>query len=500
MLRALSQERIPFLSNTTIPLIAFLLTLLYGFGLIALLFVIKLPFLYIFLFALALPFAVLYLLLPLNYSATLFLIFMILNHYYISVRIFPVAGMEIHPREIMMFMLIGNFFVNLILERIYWRWSILTYFILLYLLFFVYIATIGFLSGYHWQRVVAETRFPFFFTSALIFPHAWKSLASLKKTINIIFILTVCIAIVTCLLFIYVFLTGNVMRFQNYLGEFVPAQMGPFRLQEVRLNGHMFFEIFFIIFLSQFFYHKEYREKLKAIFWLLFFIPPLFILMMKTALVSVFFGCVLVVIIYLPSRLRPLAFVLFALCIALAFFSLVLLFHLDILSWTNSSLGISLQARLVEITGALENFMKSPLLGTGMGSQFEGMGLASNFWQDLYALATYQTLHNLWVYWLFKGGIIGFSIITIALVGILFTSGYLVIVRYSGKDKGFWIGYWCALVSQVIVMSLAFPRLSYPIGQVYLAFSVAVFIILQDHIASSNVRNKVTNVSRPPAK
>ncbi len=490
MLKVLSQERSLFLSHTIIPIMAFLLTLLYGFGLIALLFIIKLPFLQIFFLGLAIPFAVLYLLLPLHYSATIFIIFMMLNHYYISVRIFPIAGMEIHPREIMMFMFLGNFFMNLILERICWRWSILLYFIVLYILFFVYIATIGFLSGYHWQRVVAETRFPFFFTSALIFPHAWKSLASLKKTINIIFILTVLIAIATYFLFIYVFLTGNVMRFQNYLGEFVPAQIGPFRLQEVRFNGHMFFEIFFIIFLSQFFYHKKYKEKIKDLFWLLFFIPPLFILMMKTALVSVFFGCVLVVIIYLPSRLRPLAFVLFTLCAALSFFSLVLLFHLDILSWTNSSLGISLQARLVEITGALESFMKSPILGTGMGSQFEGIGLASNFWQDLYALATYQTLHNLWVYWLFKGGIIGFCIIAIALTGILLTSGYLVIVRFSGQNKGFWIGYWCALVSQVVVMSLAFPRLSYPIGQVYLAFSVSLFIILQHEISPFDTEQK----------
>ncbi|MGC9054367.1 MAG: hypothetical protein ACP5KS_10830, partial [Candidatus Hydrogenedens sp.] len=133
--------------------------------------------------------------------------------------------------------------------------------------------------------------------------------------------------------------------------------------------------------------------------------------------------------------------------------------------------------------GALENFKKSPLLGTGMGSQFEGMGLASNFWQDLYALSTYQTLHNLWVYWLFKGGIIGFCIMLFALVGIMLRSGYLVNVEYQGEDKGFWIGYWCALVSQIVVMSLAFPRLSYPIGQVYLAFSLAIFIILQDEIS-----------------
>ncbi|MGC8845667.1 MAG: O-antigen ligase family protein [Candidatus Hydrogenedens sp.] len=472
-----------FLTKTSLPIVVFLCTLLYGLGLIFLLFIIKLPFLYVLLLGLSAPLAVLYFLLPLNYSATIFLVFMMLNHYYISIRIFPVAGMELHPREIMMFMFLGNFFVNLVLERVYWRWSIFLYFALLYLMFFVYIATIGFVSGHNWQRVIAETRFPFFFLSAIIFPHAWKSLTSLKKTINIIFILTVLLGIATCVIFIYVFFTGKVLRFQNYLGEFVPAKIGPFRLQEVRLNGHMFFEIFFIIFLSQFFYQKEYKEKLKALILVAFFTLPLFILMMKTALVSVFFGSVLVLIIYLPSRLRPLAFVMFMLCLTVIFFTLVLLFHLDILSWTNSDLGISLQARLVEVTGALENFKKSPLLGTGMGSQFEGMGLASNFWQDLYALSTYQTLHNLWVYWLFKGGIIGFCIMLFALVGIMLRSGYLVNVEYQGEDKGFWIGYWCALVSQIVVMSLAFPRLSYPIGQVYLAFSLAIFIILQDEIS-----------------
>jgi len=183
---------------------------------------------------------------------------------------------------------------------------------------------------------------------------------------------------------------------------------------------------------------------------------------------------------------------MFTLCLAIVFFTLVLLFHLDILSWTNSELGISIQSRLVEITGALENLKESPLLGTGMGSQFEGIGLASNFWQDLYALSTIQTLHNLWVYWLFKGGIIGFCIIVFALAGIIFLSGYLVNIRYQGNDKGFWVGYWCALVAQVVVMSLAFPRLSYPIGQVYLAFSVAIFIILEDEIFSSDKKVKLS--------
>lgn len=492
MQKVLSQEANLFLTKFPLPIIAFLCTILYGLGLIFLLFVLKYPFLYVLLLGLAVPFAILYLLLPLNYSATIFLVFMMLNHYYISIKVFPLAWMEIHPREIMMFMFLGNFFVNLILERIYWRWSVLLYFVLLYLLFFVYIATIGFISGNHWQRVIAETRFPFFFLSALIFPHAWKSLASLKKTVNIIFILTVILGIATCAIFIYVFLTGKILRFQNYLGEFVPAKIGPLRLQEVRLNGHMFFEIFFIIFLSQFFYHKKYKEKLKALMFLVFFVPPLFILMMKTALVSVFFGSVLVVILYLPSRLRPFMFIMFTLFLAVVFFTLVLLFHLDILSWTNSDLGISIQARLVEVTGALENFKKSPLLGTGMGSQFEGMGLASNFWQDLYALSTYQTLHNLWVYWLFKGGIIGFCIIIFALAGIIFFSGYLVNIRYQRDDKGFWIGYWCALVAQVVVMSLAFPRLSYPIGQVYLAFSVAIFIILEDEIFSTDNKTELS--------
>jgi len=480
--KVLEQPKNLFLSNSSIPIFAFLITFLYGIGLIFLLFFIKLPLTQVLFFGLGAPFAVLYLLLPLNYSATIFLVFMMLNHYYISIKIFPVAGMEIHPREIMLFMFLGNFFVNLILERVYWRWTIYSYFALLYLLFFVYIATVGFLSGYHWQRVVAETRFPFFFVSALIFPHVWKSLSSLKKTIDIIFILTVILGIVTCAIFIYVLLTGKILRFQNFLGEFVPAKLGPLKLQEVRLNGHMFFEIFFIIFLSQFFYHKDYKKKKKSLLIVLFFIPPLLILIMKTALVSVFFGSVLVFIIYLPSKIRPLAFILFVLCVVTVLFSSVLLFHLDILSWTNSRLGISLQARLVEITGALEIFMKSPLFGSGMGSQFEGMGLASNFWQDLYTLATYQTLHNLWVYWLFKGGILGFTFIAIALMGIVCAGGYLVIVRYTGKDKGFWIGYWCALTAQIVVMSLAFPRLSYPIGQVYLSLSVAVMSILEETI------------------
>jgi len=477
----LSKKSIP------IPLLAFVFTLLYGFVLIALFFVIKLPFLYVVAFGVAFAFAALYLLLPLNYSATLFFIFMLLNHYYISPIVFPVAGLVVHPRELMLLLFVGNFFVNLVFGRVYWRKSVFLYFILLYLLFFVYIATIGFLSGYDWHRIVAETRFPVFFVSALIFPFAWESLSSLKKTLDIILIVSVIVALATCALFLYVLITKRMWRFQNFLGEFVPSIVGPFRLQEVRFNGHMFFEIWFIIFLSLFFYYKGYKKKILALFMALFFIPPLLILMMKTATITVFFGSLLVVILYLPSRLRPLAIIFFVLCVVATLFTLILLFHTGVLSWTNSQLGISLQARLVEITGALDNFMKSPILGMGMGSQFEGLGLATNFWQSLYAMATYQTLHNLWVYWLFKGGIVGCSIIIIALLGILAVSGYLVNIRYDGPDKGYWIGYWCALSAQIIVMSLAFPRLSYPIGQVYLSFSIAVFIILEDEIKKKSI-------------
>ncbi|HOV33335.1 MAG TPA: O-antigen ligase family protein [Candidatus Hydrogenedens sp.] len=490
----LSKKSIP------IPLLAFVFTLLYGFALITLFFIIKLPFLYVVVFGVAFTFAGLYLLLPLNYSASLFFIFTLLNHYYISPVVFPVAGLVVHPREVMLLLFVGNFFVNLIFGRVYWRKSVFLYFILLYLLFFIYIATIGFLSGYDWHRVVAETRFPVFFISALIFPFAWESLASLRKTMDILLIITITIALATCALFLYLFVTGKVLRVQNFLGEFIPSIVGPFRLQEVRFNGHMFFEIWFIVFLSLFFYYKDYKKKLLALLMVLFFIIPLFILMMKTAIVTVFFGSLLVVILYLPSKLRPLAIIGFILCVVVSLFTLIFLFHVGILSWTNSQLGISLQARLVEITGALDNFMKSPIFGTGMGSQFEGLGLASNFWKDLYAMATYQTLHNLWVYWLFKGGIVGFSIIAISLLGILAVSGYLVNIRYDGADKGYWVGYWCALVSQIIVMSLTFPRLSYPIGQVYLSFSIAVFIILEDEIKKKmNISTTAENKALSPS-
>ncbi|MCA1901786.1 MAG: O-antigen ligase family protein [Candidatus Hydrogenedens sp.] len=475
----MSKNNVFFFST---PVLVFILTLAYGFALLALLFVVKLPFLYILAFGLVFPFAILYLLLPLNYSATIFLLFIFLNHYYISPIIFPVIGLEIHPREIMLFMFVANFFVNLTIERVYWRWSLFLYFVVLYLLFFVYTATLGFLSGYDWHRVVAETRFPVFAITAFIFSYAWKSLHSLKKTINILFILSVVIAIATYGLFIYVLITGKTLRFQNFMGEFVPAKIGSLRLQEVRFNGHMLFDLWFVVFLSQFFYFKEWKKKIISAVVILFFIPPLLILMMNTALLTVFFASVIVIIIYLPSRLRLFASVLFVLAVFAVFFSLMLLFHMEILSWTNSELGISIQSRLVEITGAFENFMESPLLGKGLGSQFVGMGLASNFWQDLYALATFQTLHNLWMYWLFKGGIVGFSIIVIALAGILTKSGYLINILWTDKDKGFWVGYWACLVSQVVVMSLAFPRLSYPVGQVYLSFSIGIFTILEDEL------------------
>ncbi len=478
--------------NSLLPYAIFSLVLLYGLSLIFLFLVIKLPFILGLAFGLAFPIGVLYLLLPLKYSATIFLVFMMLSHYYLSPFIFPIAGIELHPRELMNFAFIANFCVNIAFGRVYWRKSIFLFFAWLYFLFFIYCALVGFLYGHHWQRVVAESRFPLFFLSAFLLPHCWKNLEELKQTLKVMLGVSLIVVVATYALFFYPLVTGRFLRTQNFLGEFIPYKIGSLRLQEVRFNGHMYFEFWYGIFLSAFFMKKDYVEKIKALTFALIFLLAILILIMNTALLSVFVISSIILIAYLPSRLRLFSGLIFSLILLSFFLTLAYLFYSGVLSWTNSRLGISLQARLVEVSGALDNFMESPLFGKGFGSMFVGLGLASNFAKDLYAQATFQTLHNLWMSWLFKGGIIGMIIILFAFAGVFIKSGFLVFgkIQRLAEDSHCWIGWWSVLVSQVLIVSLAFPRLSYPIGQVFFAFSIACFIILENEYTIDKLSEK----------
>ncbi|MCX8064753.1 MAG: hypothetical protein N3G21_06225 [Candidatus Hydrogenedentes bacterium] len=477
-------------------LIVFFFVLAYGLGISALLLIIKLPFTIIFSLGIAIPIAILYLLLPLNYSATIFLIFMMLSHYYLSPIIFPVAGMELHPRELMNLAFISNFLVNVVFGRVYWRKSIFLIFAWLYFLFFIYCAVIGFLFGHHWQRVVAEIRFPLFFLSSFILPHCWKDLEQLKLTLRVMLGVSLIVVLMSYALFLYPLVTGRYFRVQNFLGEFLPYKVGPFRLQEVRFNGHMYFELWYGIFLSSFFAKEKWREKIKSLLLVIIFLFAILILKMNTALVSVFMISGIIIIAYLPSRLRLFFGLIFTFLILSFFLTLAYLFYSEILSWTNSRLGISLQARLVEVTGALQNFMESPLLGKGFGSMFVGLGLASNFARDLYAQATFQTLHNLWFYWLFKGGIIGMILIFSAFLGLFLKSAFLIFGKGEKlrEDAYYWIGWWSVWISQILIISLAFPRISYPIGQVFFALSIACFIVLEGESEKTPVLDKPSNV------
>lgn len=469
------------LSPTVIPLVVFVLVLFYGLGLTVALFILKLPLRFILFLGLVFPFGLLYLLLPLNYSATLYLLFMMVSHYYISPVIFPIAGVELHPREIVNFAFIANFLVNTVFGRVYWRKSMFLIFAWIYFFFFVYCAVIGFLQGHHWQRVIAETRFPMFFLSAFLLPHCWRDIEQFKSTLKLMFCISLLVVIATYGVFIYPLVTGKYLRVQNFLGEFVPYKIGSIRLQEVRFNGHMYFELWYGIYLSAFLAKKGWKQKLENILFVIVFFIAILMLKMNTALLSVFMISGIIVIAYMPPRLRLFSGLIFSLLILTFFLTLAYLFYADILSWTNSKLGISLQARLVEITGAIENFMESPLIGKGFGSMFVGLGLASNFAQDLYAQATFQTLHNLWFYWLFKGGIVGIILIIGAFMGIFLKSAVLIFGKVATlrDDSYYWIGWWSVLVSQVLIISLAFPRISYPIGQVFFALSLACFIVLE---------------------
>lgn len=404
-----------------------------------------------------------------------FLVYMAASHMYRSFAVFPFGGVEWHPRELLLFLLLAHAAGKVAWGRAHLRPDIMHYFFFLYVVFFIMIAGRGLLLYPETADVIAECRYPVFLGAYFAFVLCGHGMADLRFYTRIIVALAALIATLSLAYFGYTFFTG-VINVQNWLGEFVPRIVGPWLLQSVRPNGHIFFEVSVVVMTSMLFCTEVSRLRRAAYALLIaLFLSALAIMMMRTAYVSLFLSLAVLVTLHLPREARAWA------CImgigaggALAlFFGLHLHETLD--QWI-PGLEASLRGRFVEIEGALHMFRREPLLGAGMGSKFTGMGFVSQTSLVSVAQADYQTVHNVWMYYLYKGGMVGVLFVVLGLGGIALRAHTIIERLPSLKDQFFMKGLLAAYGGQLIA-SLAMPRLTYPIGGVFLSMIAAAFVM-----------------------
>ncbi|HNR32677.1 MAG TPA: O-antigen ligase family protein [Candidatus Hydrogenedentes bacterium] len=408
---------------------------------------------------------------------SLFLAKMILGHLFLSMYIFPFAGVEWHPREFWLFLLLAHGAVKLITGRAAIRPDLTHYFFYLYCFYFVFIAAVGLWRQPNMTEIIKECRFPIFLSTYLVFATCVKDRRELRRYARALLALTTLIALGACAFFAYTFVTGNVINTQNVYGEYVRRQIGPRLLQSVRPNGHLFYEVCFVV-IAALFFCRETTRRVKALYLLLLgvFGCAIVITMMRTAYVALACSLAILVFISLPRGMRWLLVFVGVLGVVLVALALGAQLY-ESTAQQLPDLEVSLKARVEEMRGAWDTFLRHPLTGAGMGSSFEGMGWVAKQSTIAYGQTTYQTVHNVWMYYLFKGGIVGMALVLAGLGGIL-ARAYLTIERIQdARDRCLLRGLVAATAGQ-LVASLAMPRLTYPIGAVFLAMMTCAFFLL----------------------
>ncbi len=287
------------------------------------------------------------------------------------------------------------------------------------------------------------------------------------------------------------------MSVQNSLGEYVQRLVGPFLLQSVRPNGHMYFEVSVIVLVSYWLSPAAtWRKRLLILPLLGIRLFAIAITMMRTAYISLFVSMAVLVVLFLPRELQIIAAFLTLIAVAVGIAAMSVGLH-EVVTQAIPGLEISIRARVVEIKGAMRLFLRSPLMGAGMGSSFTGISYVAKTTQFSYTQVAYQTVHNVWMYYLFKGGLVGMVLVALGLGGII-GRGYLITQRIPDlRDRYLMRGLLAALIGQLIA-SLAMPRLTYPKGAVFLAMAAAAFVVMQRHYFGGPAPR--TGLGHPPER
>ncbi len=428
--------------------------------------------------ALAIAFGLLFAFGPSRFPLVIFVGYMAAAHQYRSLVTKQFGGIEWHPREVLLFMLLFHFGAKLLQGKASWRHDLTDIPMILYGAFFLDIAVCGLLREADLHRWIAECRYPIFLCSYIAFASLIRDKRMLYQGLWFLFALGTAIACLALAFFCYTFVTRHVVNTQNAFGEYVPRQLGPLLVQSVRPNGHMLFEIALTVLASLFFCPTLTRvQRFGCVLGIGLFGAAIAIGMMRTAYVAVALSLALTGFFLIPSqatRRSLLAVTLIGGTVAALFSAATFYAYFTGIA---PILGESLRGRIEEIKGAWGVFMQHPLMGGGMGSTFEAMGFVSKTSTLAYGQAEYQTVHNVWMYFLSKGGLFGFVLAATALTG-LWARGVALIGRATNAvDRYVLIGLVASFGGQLIA-SLAMPRLTYPNGHVYVAIMAACWVVL----------------------
>lgn len=412
---------------------------------------------------------------PSRWMLSCFILFMCAGHQFRSPMIFPFGGVEWHPRELLLLLLLAHFAVKVMTGEADLRPDIMHYFVLAYAAFFAMIACRGVWRAMPMPDVIAECRYPIFLASYVVLAACAGGARDLSWYLRLVLCFSVAVAVLSIAYFLYCFYTGHVVSIQNNLGEFVQRRVGPLLLQSVRANGHLFFEVCVTV-LAALILCPETSRRQRGIFAALIalFLFAILITMMRTAYVAVFLSLLVLLVLFLPAELQLLAGFLGAVGVVLLVIAGGVLLSGDALF---PGLETSLQGRFVEVAGALDMFKKYPVLGAGMGSKFTGLGFVAKNALRSVSQMDFQTVHNVWMYFLFKGGLVGMFLVTLGLGGILTRAHRIITGLGSRRGQYLMRGLLAALAGQ-LAASLTMPRLTYPNGAVFVSMMACAFVMM----------------------
>ncbi len=420
---------------------------------------------------------------PSRYVIALFVLFMAFTHQFRSFFTIAAAGIEWHPRELLFAVVLAHFTIRLAIGRVHFVADPINLFVGCIAAFFALTAFWGIVQQRNFHLIVSEIRSPVFLASFCVFVGLGAK-QDLRWYARLLVGATIVTATVSIAFFAYTFLSGHVVSTQNVLGEFVQRRIAGKLVQSVRPAGHMYYEVCLVVLTSLAFGPVLTRRRRFVYFGFIGILSvAIAITMMRTAYVSVLVSLALLAFLALPSNRARFTIAWLGTVVAviiLGMFSTVL--HETLMS-AFPRVGVSLQNRLVEISGAYRAFARHPVIGTGMGSTFEALGLATKTSQIAYAQSSFQTIHNVWMYYLFKGGLLGTGIILLGYGGLFMETCRRIALLTDPVQRYFMRGLAAALGAQMVA-SLAMPRLLYAKGYVFLAMVAAYAVLVTPRQAS----------------
>lgn len=415
---------------------------------------------------------------PTRYAVSVFVAYMAASHMHNSIFILPAAGVEWHPRELVLLALFAHLGIRFMKGDLRPVVSPMHFFVGMLGLAWVAMALTGLVRGNDTTNWIQESRFGFFLGAYAALVLLIQTKEDLFRCIRIIAVIAVLAALSSVFLFLYTYLTGNLItNVQNYLGEFVRRQIGPFLLQSARPNPHMYFEVGTAILVALFFSRDlSLRARIGILALLALFAAAIAITMMRTAFIATGLSLALLAFASLPRPARAPVFTagIGLLLVAAVIFGALLK---DQIEQAIPDLGVSLKARVEETGGGLEVFEEHPLAGGGLGKTFEAMGYVAKETRAAYGQATYLMVHNVWLYFLFKGGLIAFALALASMLAIALYGFYTADHLHNPIHAALARGLAAAFLAQAIA-SLAMPRFNYPTGLTFIALTATTFVVL----------------------